>query len=983
MLHVAACGLQCAIVVGLLAAGLPRAAVAAEQPLHFLHLLQKNGYGDMAVEYLDSLAKRGNMPAEIRDVFDLEMSKSLRVAASDAFDAKDQARLMQQSEHYLGKFIREKPDNPATAAATVAWGESLGRQAVERIHAVKGKEKRQQEKVLAEARSQLTEAKEKFGRAARIFKARLDAIPAESKSAANERKQLRTDLEGARYQVAMADYYLAQTYPDLESPERTAALRQAADALEAIFQRDRAADPRLTDVGLLAHLWTGKAIEELGDLDLANEYYEEVLVNPRNAGEKGPATGWEPWFAQVEYFRLAVLAKRKPDEFLREAPVWLQSFRRLSKTDGYQGVALELAKALHVRSKVASGSEKSKRTSEAIQTLIEMSKVRSQHQQEAILLKREILKAAGKSDIEITTFDEAVALGDAALGAEQWESARDAFQQALAIAGRTKLKNAARLDAVREAEAGASLMIARGLFEQNKLGECIELTAKIIFEDADRKQVRKQSPSAAQASALAVRAALNLYRDAPADKRPAALERLMNLAKFTESHWPDLPEADDARMARGHAQVIVEDYRQAIDIFERVNPKSDRFPMAMYLAAQNYVRLYVLEKAKPADQRDAKQMAADYAKAIERLHAGLAELKKQFEPGRVAPNYFVETQLLLAQLHMDHEQFREAVVLYQPLVDIVRAEKPKEFDATTIAVFLGAVRCYCALGQLDKAGEVGAVLVEVGPDSQQVNTALVMFSRLLDRERQRAAALVTELDNAGKAAECERARAKLASTEKLLGAMLAKLAGRKRVSLEGMVFLADGLNTLGMTADATRQYEKILQMAESEPTMAKRAGRAVTRVRSQLAGLLRKQGKYEESLALVNQLIQDNPNSLEPLMEKGRILDDWSELAPEHFDDAVGHWSMLCGRLQPLRRKLPEYYDVTYNVAATLVRQAEKSEDKQLIADRARKAEQVLKSALILNPTLNGPDAVERYQTLLKKAISMQGRSPDKDGQKP
>ena len=85
-------------------------------------------------------------------------------------------------------------------------------------------------------------------------------------------------------------------------------------------------------------------------------------------------------------------------------------------------------------------------------------------------------------------------------------------------------------------------------------------------------------------------AALNLYAEAPDDKKPAALEKLTKLAEFTEKNWPDRPEADDARMARGQAKLVVGQVREAIDIFERVNPKSERYPLAMYLAGQYYGR---------------------------------------------------------------------------------------------------------------------------------------------------------------------------------------------------------------------------------------------------------------------------------------------------------------------------------------------------------------------------------------------------------
>ncbi len=193
-----------------------------------------------------------------------------------------------------------------------------------------------------------------------------------------------------------------------------------------------------------------------------------------------------------------------------------------------------------------------------------------------------------------------------------------------------------------------------------------------------------------------------------------------------------------------------------------------------------------------------------------------------------------------------------------------------------------------------------------------------------------------------------------------------------------MVFIGDALNTLGMADEAAQQYEKILRLAETGPETAKTAGRAVTRVRAQLAGLLRKAGKFPEAIALVDQLIKDNPSALEPLMEKGRILSEWAEQEPARYDDAVAHWNTLRTRLEPRpqRKTLPEYYDVMYNVAACLVREAERSDDKAVVADRALKAEQVLKAALIRNPKLDGPETVERYNTLLKKAIVLQGRAP-------
>jgi len=458
----------------------------------------------------------------------------------------------------------------------------------------------------------------------------------------------------------------------------------------------------------------------------------------------------------------------------------------------------------------------------------------------------------------------------------------------------------------------------------------------------------------------------------------------MNVAKFAETNWPDRPEADDARIARGQAKLVAHEVREAIDIFDRVNPKSERYPLAMYRAGQNYAALYWMEKKKPEKSRNNDLMTADRDKAIQRLEAGLSVLRREVEPDKPLPKHFADLQLLLAEIRSEGGETKQAAALYQPLVDAIKAEKPKNLDETTVRVFLGAVRAYTALGELDKAGELSGVLIDLGPDAVEVNAVLARFTRLLDLERKKAVAAVTELEGTTRFTERDAARARLASVEKLLGRILVRLAQRQRLSLAEMVFVGDAMNAIGMTDEASRQYQKIIKRTETDPEFAKTAAKAMTRVRAQLIGLLRKQGNFEEALKQVEKLIENNPGALEPLMEKGRILEDWAEKEPKHFDKAVSHWVMLRSRLQPLRQKPPEYYEVMYNVAACLVREAETSKDKTIALDRAKTAEQVLKAALILSPRLNGPDTVARYKVLRDKAIVMQGRSPQgKDRKKP
>jgi len=110
-----------------------------------------------------------------------------------------------------------------------------------------------------------------------------------------------------------------------------------------------------------------------------------------------------------------------------------------------------LAKAKLAAAEKAAGPEKARRISEALQILLEMVKIRSQHQHEAILLRGDVLKAAGRSDADIHTFEEAVALADAAMAAAQWDRARDAYVKAVEIAGDQRHKDSAGIKGVQEA----------------------------------------------------------------------------------------------------------------------------------------------------------------------------------------------------------------------------------------------------------------------------------------------------------------------------------------------------------------------------------------------------------------------------------------------------------------------------------------------------------------------------------------------------
>ena len=342
-------------------------------------------------------------------------------ASKVAYDAKEHDALIAESQERLSKFLKEHPEHPEVVSATFSSGEFAMDRALNFLRVSRGvDDKDQKAKYLTQggrpwkkpsrgSSKPWTSSASATSRChLRRKKPRQNDRP--RKPAAREaRDELKTNLLNARFQLALTDYYTAQTYLDPKDATRAAALKSAINGFDAIYQTNRVDEAnRVNPIGLFAHMWHGKATEELGDLREALDIYDEVLANTPEPGEASDPL-MESLFADVEHFRLLILSKQKPDEFLDEAEKWLQFYRKFKERDGYQGIALEVAKTKLAKAEKATGPDKVKMVSSAMATLGEMIKVRSTYQQDAILLRRQHSKAGAEG--EAANFDEAVALG--------------------------------------------------------------------------------------------------------------------------------------------------------------------------------------------------------------------------------------------------------------------------------------------------------------------------------------------------------------------------------------------------------------------------------------------------------------------------------------------------------------------------------------------------------------------------------------------
>jgi hypothetical protein len=711
-------------------------------------------------------------------------------------------------------------------------------------------------------------------------------------------------------------------------------------------------------VGLHAHMWHGRSVDEIGSDQLALDIYDEVLATAPEGRER--ETGLEPLFAAAQYHRLLVIKRLhgfKP--FLAEADEWLQLRRAWRSFDAYQGVALEVAKTNLEHAQEIAGPKSRALVQSSLAMLAEIARTRGEHQQEAILLRREYTKTSTADLSTVKTFDEGFALGESAAEALDWPSAAAAIERALELRSTTT-------DATRVADAESRLdqaryQIAAADYAGGKFAESLALARRVMDE-------RPKGAVAPSAASLAVSAALSIYA-ASEDKKPA-LDALTSIAKAAIERWPDRPEADDARIALGQASLVQGDTDTALAVFENVNPRSLRYPAAMFLAGQTHWRLYLTLKRQSAEQ-NADRLAAERASAEKQLRISLdGQRKDAAEP---LSRQILETQLLLGEVLAESGQAKEAAALVEPLVEWIRTQKPDPLDNMLLRVFLAAARAQAAQGDTAKAAATAGALFEVGPDTPPVNGVLVSLVKLLGDQWRQAEAEVIEASSGADSARRTATRAAADERRKLLIESLGKLPARKQLALAARIYLADTSAELDQTDTARDVYQAILAQADADAEFAKTNAAALTGIRTKLVGLIRRKAKTAEEFALglkqVDELIAAYPNALEPLMEKGRLLQSWADVDPAKLDAAVAHWTVLRNRLARARRKPPEYYEVVYNAATCLFLDSLKTRN----SEKALQAEQLLNATLVLSPRLSGPDMVALYKDLLERARKLRG----------
>jgi tetratricopeptide (TPR) repeat protein len=932
---------------------------SAEEPcLQFSKGLQERGHADLAGAYVRRLLTRTDLSKPLRRLLDLERAQTERApaAAADSWPKR-----WADAQQYWQEFSGQNSRDPLLLDVPLSWGALLfergQRMLTQAAAQAGGDEKRTR---LAEARAAFLQARPLLVQAVDQYRSRLDeapspdpappaaaAKPSSPQPADLARQALELAWVEATFQLAGLDFHLAQTYASPDDPDRVAALEQAAKNFDALYQLYRD-----FELGVKAHFWYARTLEEQGDAETALDVYDEVLAGD---SEKVSATSEMGMiYAQAELARLRMIQSNEGDiEAAKEAQDWLAAHRSWRNTATYQGIALEGAKAQLAYANGARASQKAKLLKDAIAALNEISQVDSPYRLEAIRLTREHLSSA--PDLGQSGFEGQVLLGDVALQGGQWLEAVQAYSAALQASD--EKTDPQQVGAIRLRLNQARLRVAVGFYEKGKLEESIRAAGVIAREDVS-------DPSAAAASKLAVYAALALYEAAPDAQKPAAYERLQKIVDFLVQKWPGGAEADDARLALGQAAMTRGDVAQALNYYQQVKPNSARYPAAANAIGRAFWKQYSEEKQKPDDQRSNERVVEYRQKAYESLQAAVSITPPP--PSDPLHQSWLQAHVILGEMALENKQPEEAIKLLDPVADPLAAAAGERLGELDWRVLVVTLRARQIAGQLERASDLAAVLLRAGPDSTLVNTIVVELCRQIAAKIPPITSAATGSLQAMSATSDNAAMADSMALSQILRSLMVPLAAREQLTASALVFVAEQCSNLGLDEEARRVCDRILTKAEQDPQFRQAVDKSLTRVRLQLVGLLRRKGQFDAAAKTADELIQSHPNALEPLLEKGRILQAWAEKDPQRYEDCVAHWTrvrLLLARVQP---RPAEYYDAVYNAAAALVAQGRLKKD----ASKAQQAEKLLKSTLALDPDLNGPETVARFHALLKTATA-------------
>ena len=303
----------------------------------------------------------------------------------------------------------------------------------------------------------------------------------------------------------------------------------------------------------------------------------------------------------------------------------------------------------------------------------------------------------------------------------------------------------------------------------------------------------------------------------------------------------------------------------------------------------------------------------------------------------------------LAEIHRAQNRPEETITLLEPVANALKSANASAeivpLYAATLSILL---RAHLAVGKPEAAIADMKILEDVSPSK----SALTQLYFELGRN------LKDEMDALEKKGDMARYKKTQDAYRQFLQALAGSQAGQSYDSLE---WAGESMLNLKMPAEATTVFKRVIDTYTKDDAFLKteNAQAKLLRTRLKLVTALREQGQFNDARDMLQPIIDENPKLLDPLMEKGYLLEAvaTAESSRGAWDADLSYWKTLALRLRNAPTKREEYFESWYHAANALFHLGKKTE-----------AVSLLKGVMTLNPSVGTPEMKAKYQNFLKNA---------------
>jgi hypothetical protein len=1000
------------------------AGLSAEEPyLEFVTGLRSRGYYDFAEQYLRDLQQDGRVPADVKAVVAYELGVTIRDSARALLIPEEQRQRLDEAQAAFEQFAKAAPQHELAGRANSERAKILVEKArVDLWDADGTSESAKKQQLRESARKYVGMSREIYATAAEQLKKNFESfpgfIPQEEREKIQQREAAEAEYIQAQLNLAETTYWDAQTY-DHADAKRKEALSTAMEEFEKIHTAYRSMIG-----GLLARLWQGKCLEEIGQkegIDAALGIYGELLRHD------GSSTSMLALQSKAQQFQLICYNHDTKKEYRlinQLATEWLKSEanRRLKATETGKGIEWEQARALEKLGDERTVPENERTTylNQALNIARGLARRAGPHKAPAAGMVARISTKLGRDSNDPTDFNSAYGRAD-----ELFNQAQEITKQiSAAVAAKKSTEAQSHAEARKGVAAELTRMLGLALQLADKSSEQalvrrseLLLAVSYLWQERSyeatavseyflRNHSNAQPDMLSLAGNIAITSLQDAYLRAPKEDREFEKEHTLALAAMVSTRWPNSDLADKANLNVGGLLFDGGDYDGAAQAWLKIPNSSKTYGVAQLKAGSAFFELYTRKAHLEASERPpAEQLAQWLADAEKYLQQGV-DLEAKATPAESENRDLLLGKLALAQV-------RNRIGVYKTQgaklgsIELITAEPhaltkavqtppgetrpddPGSIKGRQMAslVYQELLRAQIGAKDIDAARDARTKLEEVGAggDTAALTQIFVQFGRQLQDE-------LEQLKASG-------ANDRLKEVRDGFEAFLSDLYDREdaQQTFNSLLWIAETYASLGESAEddliksqdyfnrSANAYDRIITRGATDPAfLVSPSNGPIVRIRMLECRL--RQKDYEAAEKVLFEVLKESPSNPGTQQSGARLYQEWAEMG-----DSSKLQYALNGRKEPvvlwgwgeLANKMRGqvgnadlqqlYYEATYRYAQSYHQQAAKQS-----GDDRKKS---LENALLVFDTFtrtsrNVPqDVYDRMNTLYKSLLSDAGQA--------